>query len=123
MRNVKSHFFYEKLNENQTNLEEFQFGKIQENLERNPINFKFAETSTDLMEFDADKTSIVVKLKIPEISIRYKKTFWKLINDLWVNFIALFTVTFFIANVLLNRLFESRWIMARKENCLKQKEF
>ena len=115
LRNIKSHFFYEKLNENQTNLEEFGMANIQENLNRNPMSFQFQETSTDLVHVDNFKTSVKVKLRIPQSTIRYKKTFWQNVNDIWINYVAIFIVTFVIANLILNFLFESRWLMARRK--------
>lgn len=122
LRNIKSHFFYDNLNENQTNLEEFHLRKIRENLERNPLHFHFQETSTDLQGPQDDKTSIEIKLKIPQIPIRYKKTFWQDVNDVWINYIAVFVVTFSIGNFLLNHLFENRLLIARREIYNKNKE-
>lgn len=121
LRNVKSHFFHEKLDANQTDLEEFKIARIQENLERNPMHFQFYETSTDFKDFD-DKTTVKIKIFIPETATRYKKTFWQLVNDIWINYIAIFIVTFAVCNFLLNHLFEKRWLMARKKSFLKNKE-
>lgn len=123
LRKIKSHFFYEKLNENQTNLEEFQIGKIQERLEHNPMHLKFQETSTDMSEINNDVTSIKIKLKIPEIAMRYQKTFWQKLMDFWINFLALFVISLTIINFLLTHLFENRWIMSRRKNYIKDKEF
>lgn len=118
LRNAKSHFFFDKLNENQTNLEEYKISRIRENLQHNPLHFEFLESSTDLQNVESDKTSITIKLKIPDVPIRYQKSFWKSLNDLWINYIAIFAVTFFSINYLLNQLFESRWLMARKKSYL-----
>jgi hypothetical protein len=120
LRNVKSHFFFDNLHENQTNLEEFRIAKIRENLQRNPLQFEFQESSMDLENVDSDKTSISVNLRIPDIPIRYRKGFWKILNDIWINYIAIFAVTFFALNFLLNALFESRWLMARRKNHLRK---
>lgn len=122
LRNVKSHFFFEKLNENQTDVDEFKLARIQENLEQNPLHLRFQETATDLKELDTDKTTVKIKLKIPQIAIRYQKTFWQLINDAWINYVAVFAVTFSVANLILNLLFENRWLRARKQNYLKNQE-
>lgn len=125
LRQIKSHFFYENLNENQTNFEEFEIKAIQERLENNPAFFKFQETSTDYSRLmnDNDKTSIRVRVKIPEIPIRYGKTFWQKVIDKWIQFLSLFIVTGTILNFFLNHLFENRWIMARRKNYVKDKEF
>jgi transmembrane protein 231 len=123
MRNVKSHFFFEKLNENQTDLEEYEISTIKDQLAHNPMYFKFHETSTDLDELDDDKTSIRIRMKIPEIPIRYKKSFWQKLMDSWMQFLSLFAITFTIINFLLGHLFENRFIMSRRKNYVKDKEF
>ena len=122
MRNVKTHFFYENLHENQTSLEQYELIKIEENLQRNPVYFQFEETSMHYQEFDIEKTTIQLNLKIPELPTRYKKSIWQIGNDIWINFLALFFITFLIANILLNRLFESRLLRARKKHYSKDKE-
>lgn len=123
LRRVKSHFFYEKLHENQTNLEEFEMRKIQQRLEHNPLLFKFRETSSDVSELSNIKTTIKIKLKIPEIPIRYQKTFWQKAMNVWIHFLALFVISYGIINFLLTLLFENRWIMSRRKNYVKDKEF
>lgn len=123
LRSIKSHFFYEKLNENQTNLEEFEITKIQERLEHNPMHFKFHETSIDASELSNDVTTIKIKLKIPEIAMRYQKTFWNRLFDFWIQFLALFAITLTIINFLLSHIFENRWVMSRRKNYVKDKEF
>ncbi|CAO1366258.1 unnamed protein product [Diamesa hyperborea] len=122
MRNVKTHFFFENLNENQTNFQEYELAKIEENLQRNPAYIHFQETSMHYQELDADKTTIELHLKIPELPARYKKSIWQKVNDIWINFLALFFITFLIANFLLNRLFESHLLWARKKHYSKDKE-
>lgn len=114
LRNVKSHFFFDNLNENQTDLEAFNIEKIQDNLDRNPMNLQFLETSTVLGEVDKSHTSVVIKVRIPQIPTRYRKTVWQKINEVWMNYVAAFAVTFFSINFVLNHLFESRWLIARK---------
>lgn len=123
LRSIKSHFFYEKLNENQTNLAEFEVKKIQERLEHNPMHFRFEETSIDMSELSHEVTSIKIKLKIPEIAMRYQKTFWQKLMDFWINFLALFVISLTIMNFLLTHLFENRWVMSRRKNYVKDKEF
>lgn len=115
LRNVKTHFFFEKIYENATKLEDFHISKVLDNLERNAIFFKFMETSTDQHEFNGDKTTFQIKMKIPEVAIRYRKTFWQKLNDVWMNYLAIFAVTFFLANLLLKYLFENHWLMARRK--------
>lgn len=122
LRNVKSHFFFEKLNENQTNLEEYRVTQIRDNLQRNPLHFEFQESSTDLQNVESDKSTIKIKLTIPDVPVRYRKSFWKIVNDIWINYIAIFTVTFVSINFLLNLLFESRWLMARKKSYLRKSD-
>lgn len=121
LRNIKSHFFHDELKANQTDLDKFKFDKIQENLERNPMHFYFQETSTDLEEFDLHETTVTVKMSVPEISTRYKKTFWQIVNDVWINYIAIFVVVYFVCNFILNHLFENRLLIARKTNFLNLK--
>lgn len=122
MRNVKSHFFFDALNENQTSLEEFKISKIQENLERNPLYLRFQEQSTDLRDVDPHKTSIKITIKIPQVPIRYMKTFWQNVNEFWVNFLCVFVVTLVLCNAFLKCLFENRWLMSRNKNNLKNKD-
>lgn len=122
MRNTKSHFFFEGINENQTNLEDFHPLKIQENLERNPLHFNFQESPVDNEQLDSEKTTIVIKMKIPNVAIRYQKNFWNILNDLWINYVAFFAVTYFIANLSLNHLFENRLLMARKKRTLEKSD-
>lgn len=122
MRNVKTHFFYENLNENQTNFQQYELAKIEESLHRNPAYIYFQETSMHYQELDAEKTTIELHLKIPELPARYKKSIWQKGNDIWINFLALFFITFLIANYLLNRLFESHLLWARKKHYSKDKE-
>ncbi|CRK94695.1 CLUMA_CG008195, isoform A [Clunio marinus] len=123
LRRVRSHFFYERINENQTNLDEFHFENIKENLERNPIFFYFQESSTELQEIEEDKTIVRIKINIPEIPIRYRKTFWQLVNDLWINYIAIFLITLTVYKFILNYLFENRYLRALKRNHLLKKEY
>jgi Transmembrane protein 231 len=120
MRNRKSHFFFDQNHKTKTNLDEFHPSKIRENLERNPLHFNFQESSTDLQHVDRDETTISIRMRIPSVSIRYQKSFWKTVNDLWINYIAIFSVTFLAANLTLNKLFDSRWLMARKERYVKK---
>lgn len=122
LRNVKSHFFNENLAKNETSLDKLSISRIKDNLERNPMHFRFQESSTDFEELDTESSSIKIKLRIPEVPIRYKKTFWKAVNDVWINYIAIFVVTFVVCNFLLNHLFENRILMARKKSSLKAKE-
>lgn len=122
MRNVKSHFFFEKTDENRTKVEEFQPSKIRAVLERNPLHLNFQESSTDLGEVDSDKTSVVLKLRVGAMPIRHHKSFWMLVNELWINYLAIFVVTFCAANFLLNSMFENRWLAARKKHLLKKRE-
>lgn len=111
LRNVKSHFFYENLNQT---LEHFHLAKIQETLEKNPLHFEFVESSTDLQEIDKGKTTIKIRMKIPEVEVRYQKTFWQALNELWVNYFAVLMITIVTANFLLSHLFEKRWLLARE---------
>lgn len=122
MRTVKSHFFFDQLNENQTNLEEFELLKIQQNLERNPMHFRFDETSTVFQHLDNEKTIIKLNLKIPEVQIRYRKSFWQVLNDFWINYFAIFVIALVMGNFLLNKLFDNRWLIARRKMYLKDKE-
>lgn len=115
LRNVKTHFFYEKLNENSTRLEDFHLSRILENLERNPIHFKFSESAAYQHDLNHEKTSIQIKVKIPEQAIRYSKSFWQTLNDVWMNYLAVFVITAAAANFILNRLFESGWLVSRKK--------
>jgi len=123
LRNVKSHFYYEVLNENQTNLEEFRVSSIREHLEHNPMHFKFKETSTDHEKFSDDKTTIKVRVKIPELAIRHQKSFWQKLMSFWMQFLSLFIVTITIENYILNYIFENRLIITRRKNYIKDKEF
>lgn len=116
MRNIKSHFFHDTLELNQTNLKDFKIAKIQETLDRNPLHFFFQEISTDFEELETQSTSVKIKLSIPETETRYKKTFWQVVNDVWINYIAIFIVTYVVCNFVLNQMFENRWLMARKRN-------
>lgn len=115
LKNTRSHFFFEKLNENTTTLDEFKISRIQENLERNPMHFRFRESSTDIREVDRFLTSIEIKLKIPQTAVRYRKTFWQLLNDFWINYISVFAVSFLTCKLLLTHLFDNRWLIARKQ--------
>lgn len=112
MRNVRSHFFYENVSENQTNFEEFKLEKIASTLERNPMHFRFIEESTDFGALNMDETTLKIILNIPQVNIRYNKTFWQKMNDIWINYIAVFIVTIFIANWTLGYLYENRILMA-----------
>ena len=114
LHNTRSHFFSENLNRSQTDFDELKIEKVQENLERNPTYFHFQEAATDLQEIDSYKTIVKIKLLIKESSTRYKKSFWQIANDFWINYIATFIVTYGICNILLNHLFLNRWLMARK---------
>lgn len=122
LRNVKSHFFFDNLNENQTDLEAFSIERIQDNLDRNPMNLQFDETSSVLGEVDKSQTSVVVKVRIPQIPIRYRKTAWQKVNEVWMNYLAAFAATFFFINFVLNHLFESRWLMARRRLYLEKSD-
>lgn len=82
MRHVQSHFFHETLNENQTDIRQFNIGTIMERLERNSIHFRFQEESNEI-DIEPEKTSINIKLKISEMSIRYKKSWIQIINEVW----------------------------------------
>ncbi|KAG5674426.1 hypothetical protein PVAND_004398 [Polypedilum vanderplanki] len=123
LRNVKSHFFFSNIHENQTDIEEYEISSIKERLKHNPMHFKFHEFSTDMNELDKYKTSIKLRIKIPEIPIRYKKSFWQKLMDVWMQFLALFIITFTIINFLLGHLFENRFIVSRRKNYIKDKEF
>lgn len=123
LRNVKSHFFYEVLNENQTNLEEFRLSSIREHLEHNPMYFNFKETATDYEQFDDDKTTIKIRVKIPELAIRYQKSFWQKLMSFWMQFLSIFIITIAIENYILNYIFENRLIITRRKNYIKDKEF
>lgn len=115
LRNTKSHFFYEKLQEKTSTLEEFNIERISDNLERNPVHFRFKESSTDQYELHQDKTTVHINMKIPEVPIRYNKSFWQALNDIWINYLAIFAITFYVSNLLLKHLFENRWLMAREQ--------
>lgn len=123
LRNVRSHFYYEVLNENQTNLEEFRVSSIREHLEHNPMHFKFKGTSMDHEKFSDDKTTIKVRVKIPELAIRHQKSFWQKLMSFWMQFLSLFIVTITIENYILNYIFENRLIITRRKNYIKDKEF
>lgn len=123
LRNVKSHFFFDNLNENKTNLEEFTVGSIREHVEHNPMYFAFMETSTDYEEFNDEKTTLKIRIKIPELGIRYRKSFWQKFMDYWMQFISIFIITIAVENYLLNYIFENRWIITRRKNYIKDKEF
>lgn len=116
MRNVKSHFFFGNINENETRFEDFKFEKIEENLERNPMHFRFVEESTDYGSLKKDETSLKIKLSIPQVSVRYNKTFWQKMNDIWINYIAVCILTFFLAKIILGYLFENRHLMALRRS-------
>ena len=123
LRNVKSHFFYELLNENQTNVEEFRLSSIRAHLEHNPMHFEFKETTTDYEQFSDEKTTIKIHVKIPELAVRYQKSFWQKMMNFWMQFLSLFIITIVIENYLLNYIFENRLIITRKKNYIKDKEF
>jgi len=57
-----------------------------------------------------------VKMSIPQSGIRYKKSFWLVVNEVWINYIAIFFVSYAVCNFILNHLFENRWLMARKKS-------
>lgn len=120
LRNIKSHFFFENINENLTSLEDFRPSKIRETLENNPLHFEFQESLLDFQHLNNDKTNVVIKVKISEVAIRYRKSFWTMINEVWINYVAVFCVTLFIANFLLNLLFENRWLTARRKRYLQK---
>lgn len=122
MRNVKSHFYYEKLNENQTNFEDFKISNIEKNLEKNPMHFHFVEKSTEFGELSTDETTVRIKLTVPEVMIRYRKTFWQKFNDVWINYISIFVVVIFIAKFILGIIFEKRLLMSLRKNILKNKD-
>lgn len=115
LRSAKSHFFFDKLSDNETSLDEFKITRITENLQRNPLHFYFRESSTVHQEVDNHQTSIKIRLKIPQTGVRFKKTFWQNLNELWINFVALFAVTFLLCKFILSNLFEHRWLMAKKK--------
>ncbi|KAL7045320.1 hypothetical protein ACKWTF_002190 [Chironomus riparius] len=123
LRNVKSHFYYETLNENQTNLEKYRLSSIREQLQHNPMHFNFKETATDYEQFSDEKTTIKVGVKIPELAIRYQKSFWQKFMSFWMQFLSLFIITIAIENYILNYLFENRLIITRRKNYIKDKEF
>lgn len=122
LRNVKTHFFDNNLVRNETNLEKLSISAIKDNLERNPMHFHFQESSTDFKDLDSEMSSITIKLKIPEVAVRYKKTFWRALNDVWINYLAIFVVTFFACNFLLTHLYENRILTSRKKSSMKTKE-
>lgn len=115
LKSSKLHFFYEKLQEKSATLEEFHIERILDNLERNPVHFRFEESSTDQYEFHRHKTTVQIIMKIPEVPVRYNKSFWQALNDIWINYLAIFVITFYVSNYLLKHLFENRWVMAREQ--------
>jgi hypothetical protein len=124
LRKSKTHFFYENIDENQTEIEEFDLPHIRNRFEMNPLFISYDETSLDLNRIEETKTMINFKVKIPVISVYYKKSFWqKLLFDFWVSFIALFVISFAIINFILSHLFENRYINARRKNYIKDKDF
>lgn len=116
MRNIKSLFYLDPINENQTDIEDYKIEKIEKTLKNNPAYFYFDEKSTHSGELSDGKSSITINMKIQEVQVRYRKSFWQNLGDIWIVFLSIGALTCFLANMLLTCLFEKRWIWARKRN-------
>lgn len=93
LRHVQSHFYFENLNVNKTNLESYKISELMDNINKNPASFYFNEFSFNYGKLTTDKTTINVNIKIHELKIRYRKTFWRILIEKWILYLSIFLIT------------------------------
>lgn len=121
MRNIKSLFSPEILNNNHSTLSDFKLKEIERKLQRNPAHFYYEEKSTYYGDLRQDGTSIKINMKIQEHPLRYKKSFWQNVSHIWIIYLSFAVITFILANYFLTYLFTSHWLWARKRNYVTNK--
>ena len=122
LRHVQSHFYFDNLNSNKTDLQSYKISEMMDNLNRNPAYFYFNEFSTNYGELTSDKTIINLHVKVHELKIRYRKTFWRHLSEKWIVYLSLFLITLTLANFTLGFLFEKRFLWARRISNFKNKD-
>ncbi len=121
MRNIKSLFFLDILNSNQTTLSDYKLKEIERKLQNNPAYFYFDEKSTYYGDLKDGGTSIRINMKIQELQLRYKHSFWQNVSNAWIVYLSIAIITFLSANCLLTCLFSNHWLWARKRNYVTNK--
>lgn len=111
-RNVQSHFFNASYTANGENVERENFVK-HEDFNHYPMYFRFHEIATSYQEFNHQKTSITLHVKIPQVHISYKKKITNIALELWKSFFSLVIITLILSNLMLQYLFEKKCLKAR----------
>jgi hypothetical protein len=115
MVNRKSHFNHKIINENSSNLNNYRLTEAHSRLLNNPAFFYFEEEFARWND-DVDTEDIFrIELHIRDSMIRYEKTFWQLAIEFWIQYLAIFTVCYVLADNLKRIVFQNDFILTWKQ--------
>lgn len=110
MRNIKSHFNYRLLNHNSTEIIDYKADKIQENLKQNPAFLKYDEDSIKMTAGRDTSTTIELAVSIRDTMVRYNYTLWQKLNQVWIQYLAIFVIFFLIGEKIKYYIFKNQYI-------------
>jgi Transmembrane protein 231 len=99
MFDQKSHFHRTIINQNSSRLADYDLLKAHSKLVTNPAHFHFAEEfRTTVGDGRNDEFTLRLELNLPEVFVRYRKSFWRLIFEFWIQYLAVFVVLYVLAD-------------------------
>uniref|UniRef100_A0A336M9W9 Transmembrane protein 231 n=1 Tax=Culicoides sonorensis TaxID=179676 RepID=A0A336M9W9_CULSO len=112
LRNIKSHFYYNVLDTNSSHIDDYSFEKIQCQLEMNPIFLKFEEENE--RKFDSKELNFKFELKVDvdDIMIRYQFTLWQIVNQIWIQYVAVLVVFYILGEKIKDYIFRNQYLAA-----------
>jgi Transmembrane protein 231 len=116
MFDQKSHFHPTIINQNSSRLTDYDLSKAYSKLVTNPAHFHFIEefrTTGDNNRFD--EFTLRLNLSLPEVIVRYRKTFWRLLFEFWIQYLAIFVVLYVLADNFKRFLFKNSIFLTWKQ--------
>lgn len=113
LKNIKTHFFYNLLNQNSTHIRDYSVDTVNVILKTNPVFLKYQEDDFKITKITKDENfKIDVRLDIGDIMLRYNYTFWQVLNRMWIEYLSFFIVLYLFGEKVKSYIFQNQYLAA-----------
>lgn len=112
LHRIQSTFKTSLINANETFIERLNVEYIKETLQSNVGYFEFHDTSTAYHNSNDEQFTITVNIQVPDATIRYHKTPWQKLHEVWTQYFSLLIIFLWVADKLKNYLFSRQHLRA-----------
>lgn len=112
LRSIRSHFYYDILPENSSDIDEYDLLAIRKRLTNNPAYIVADTPKMHWNRLNANEIQLNVNLNVNESTARYNVSYWQRLGLIWIQYLSIFIVCWAAIDKLKNYMFSQQMIKA-----------